>query len=166
MTLTFIIYLDLRYQTNAQNQTENHRETSNRHLDHDYYQYNKDSNAFRRTYDNLTSSDLGGGLGLHPQRAYLLRYRGCLGMTFKLNVVGSFQCDKMAIILHRKTCKYSFITLTCQAEDNLFISGVLNGSSCGFYLEQTIISYNTTFPNISRCYLPYVLSLHLCLATQ
>ena len=37
--------------------------------------------------------------------------------------VGRFLGDKMAILLHKKTCKYSFMTLTCQAEDDFFILG-------------------------------------------
>ena len=34
--------------------------------------------------------------------------------------VGSFLCDEMATLLHKKTCK-SLMTLTCQAEDDCFI---------------------------------------------
>ena len=55
--------------------------------------------------------------------------------------VGRFLCDKMAILLHHKICKYSFMTLTCQAEDDFFrfVCG-LNGSHCRIELGQTPIS--------------------------
>ena len=46
----------------------------------------------------------------------------------------------MAILLHTKTCKYSFMTLTCHAEKDIFIFGGLNGSHCGVELGQTPIS--------------------------
>ena len=49
----------------ARNQTEQHCEILNQHLDHDYYQYNKDSSALEDpTCDNTNF----GGLGFHPQR--------------------------------------------------------------------------------------------------
>ena len=55
--------------------------------------------------------------------------------------VGSFLCDKMAIVLHKKPCKYSFMTLICQAEDDLFILvGLTLGLGLGIELGQTPIS--------------------------
>ena len=35
--------------------------------------------------------------------------------------VGCFRCENIAILVHKKTCIYSFMTLTCRAEDDLFI---------------------------------------------
>ena len=85
-------------------------------------------------------SDLGCMLDLHPQRAYLLRHRYHLGINAKVMTVERFLCDKMAILLHKKTCKYSFVTLPCQAEGNLFMFWELNCSHCGIELGKITIS--------------------------
>ena len=53
-------------------------------------------------------------------------------------------------MVHKKTCKYVFMTLTCQAEDDFVIFVGLNGSHCGIELGQTPISYNATFLCVSR----------------
>ena len=47
------------------------------------------------------------------------------------------------IILHQNTCKYSFTTLTCQAEDNVFMFGGLNCLHYGIESGHTTRSYTT-----------------------
>ena len=64
---TFIIDFDLQYNLNAHNQTEKHWETFTWYLDHDYYQYTKESSPLEdATCDNYNFSDVGGGLGCSP----------------------------------------------------------------------------------------------------
>ena len=49
---------------------KNKLETLRRQLDHDYYQYNKNSSTLEDlTCDNYNFSYLECGLGFHPQRA-------------------------------------------------------------------------------------------------
>ena len=93
------------------------------------------------------------------QRSYFLKRRGHSCIKSKLMTVGSFVCDKMAIWLHKMTCKYSFMILTWQVEDDIFIFWGLNYSHYGFELDQTPKPY--AFPNVPRCFLPNVLCLHV-----
>ena len=62
---------------------------------------------------------------------------------------------KSFIILHQNTCKYSFTTLTCQAEDNVFILGGLNCLHYGNESGQTTRSYTTAFPNGVHLYVSF-----------
>ena len=57
---------------------------------------------------------------------------------------------KRSILLHKRTCKYSF-TLTCQATDVF-----LNCLGSQWLILRKLIS---AFPNVSGCFLPNVLSV-------
>ena len=47
---------------------------------------------------------------------------------------GRFICEYIAVLLHTKTCKYSLTSTTCQAEEDCFVFGGLNGSHYVMYI--------------------------------
>jgi len=59
-----------------------------------------------------------------------------------------FYVKQVATLLLNRTCKYSVLTLTCQAVDNGFILGAIDGSHYGIELEQIAKSYTAAFPNL------------------
>jgi len=92
-----------------------------------------------------------------PTAGTIVEIEGSSWLQIETYARGEILHGIIAITLHKNTFKYSFMTVTSQAEDDFFIFGGLNGLRYGIELGPT---------HKSGCFLQNVLSLQLCFTPQ